>query len=137
MPAVVLLANPANHCLPLSPVPRLHALCVMLQAKTGASDRKSVIPSQMFRDTLKSQLSSSLQIWIKRWRFADEDTALAHDNDRPTEFCPLSRPGPVKTESTRQIRIRERSLPLIYLLLLAASGVALIMILLSDHFILT
>jgi hypothetical protein len=97
--------------------------------------RKSAIPSQIFFDTLMAQLSGTLQIWTRRWRFVDKDTISARDNEKPTELSLASRPAPVRTESIDAIR--ERSVPLIYLLLLALSGVALIMILLSDHFVLT
>ena len=99
--------------------------------------KKSAIQWQIFSDTLAAQLSGTLHTWIKPWRFTNEGTVLAYGDDKATESCLLSRPPSVKTGPIHVIRNRERSLPLIYPLLLAASAMALIMILLSDHFILT
>jgi hypothetical protein len=98
---------------------------------------KSAIRRQVSRDNLVDELSGTLRTWIKRERVTDGDAVSTREKDRATRLSLSSKPQSVATESKDAIRITEQAAPLIYLLLLAASGVALVMILLSDHFYLT
>jgi hypothetical protein len=92
------------------------------------------IPRQI---SLVAQLLGLLQTLIKCRSVTNTSTALAHEKERSAEIFISSRSPSTTTVSRSVIGIAERAVPFIYLMLLAASGVALILILLSDHFYLT